>query len=84
MEEQQRYLSAVLLGHFSYYGLTGNGRALGMFRYQLVRIWRYWLRRRSQRKCLNWAKFALLLKRFPLPQPKVVHSIYRRVANPCA
>lgn len=45
--DQQRYLSAVLLGHFSYYGLTGNGRALGTFRHQLVRIWHYWLRRRS-------------------------------------
>jgi RNA-directed DNA polymerase len=82
--DQQRYLSAMLLGHFSYYGLTGNGKALGMFSHQLVRIWHYWLRRRSQLKCLNWAKFARLLKRFPLPQPKVVHSIYRRVANPCA
>jgi len=26
--DQHRYLSAVLLGHFSYYGLTGNGRAI--------------------------------------------------------
>jgi len=82
--EQQRYLSAVLLGHFSYYGLTGNGRALETFRLQLVRIWRYWLRRRSQLKCLSWGRFARLLKRFPLPQAKVIHSIYRYAANPCA
>ncbi len=75
---------AVLTGHFSYYGLTGNGRALGAFRLQLVRIWHYWLRRRSQRRCLNWGRFARLLKRFPLPPPKVVHSIYRHAAKPCA
>ena len=82
--DQQRYLCAVLLGHFSYYGLTGNGQALGEFRYQLERIWHYWLRRRSQRRCLTWDRFNRLLKRHPLPPPKVVHSIYRHAANPCA
>jgi RNA-directed DNA polymerase len=82
--DQQRYLSAVLRGHYSYYGLTGNGRALGAFRHQLVRIWHYWLRRRSQRRCLTWDRFARFLKRWPLPPPKVIHSIYRHVANPCA
>jgi len=74
----------VLLGHYSYYGLTGNGGALNAFRYQLERIWHCWLRRRSQRRCLNWGRFARILKRFPLPPPKVVHSIYRYAANPCA
>ena len=81
---QQRYLGAVLLGHYSYYGLTGNGRALGAFRHQLVRIWHYWLRRRSQRRCLTWDRFARLLERSPLPPSKVIHSIYRHAANPCA
>jgi len=82
--DQQRYLAAVLLGHFSYYGLTGNGRALGAFRHQLVRIWHYWLRRRSQRRCLTWERFAQFLKRWPLPPSKVIHSIFRHAANPCA
>jgi RNA-directed DNA polymerase len=80
--DQQRYVSAVLLGHCSYYGLTGNGRALKAFRHQLVRLWRYWLLRRSQRRYLNWDRFNRLLRRYPLPPPKVVHSIYRNVANP--
>ena len=82
--DQQRYLSAVLLGHYSYYGLTGNGRTLYEFRYQLVRLWRYWLRRRSQRRGLTWTRFNRLLGRFRLPPPKVVHSIYRHAAKPCA
>jgi RNA-directed DNA polymerase len=82
--EQHRYLSAVLLGHFSYYGLTGNGRALGEFRHWVTRIWHYWLQRRSQRRSLVWDRFHRLLKRFPLPLAKVVHSIYRHAANPCA
>ena len=82
--DQQRYLSAVLLGHYSYYGLTGNGRALNAFCHQLVRRWNHWLRRRSQLRCLTWAKFARLLKRFPLPPSKIAHSIYLHAANPCA
>jgi RNA-directed DNA polymerase len=82
--EQQRYLSVVLLGHFSYYGVTGNGNALSTFRHLLAGHWHYWLRRRSQCRRLTWAGFARLRKRYPLPSPKVVHSIYRHAANPCA
>ena len=57
--EQQRYLSAVLLGHFSYYGITGNGKAIHVFREEVRRIWWYWLRRRSQRRRLTWNRFGL-------------------------
>jgi len=82
--DQQRYLSAVLLGHFSYYGITGNGKAIHVYREGVRTVWHYWLRRRSQRRGLTWTRFACLHKRFPLPPPKVVHSIYRHAANPCA
>lgn len=82
--EQHRYLSAVLLGHYSYYGITGNGKAIDVFRETLEQIWRYWLRRRSQRRHLGWDRFHCLKKRFPLPSSRVVHSIYHRAANPCA
>lgn len=84
LAEQHRYLSAVLLGHYSYYGVTGNGRALDEFRHQLVRHWRYWLRRRSQRRRLAWTRFNRILRRFRLPTPRVVHSIYRHAVKPCA
>ncbi len=81
--DQHRHLSAVLLGYFSYYGITGNGKAINVYREKVRRLWHYWLSRRSQR-CLTWARFAHLQTRFPLPPPKVVHSIYRHAANPCA
>ncbi len=82
--DQQRYLSAVLRGHYSYYGLTGNGRTLSEFRHRLVRLWCYWLRRRSQRRSLNWTQFNRFLERLRLPPPRVVHSIYRHAAKPAA
>jgi group II intron reverse transcriptase/maturase len=81
--DQHQYLSAVLNGHYSYYGITGNGRSLGEFEDRVTWHWQYWLRRRSQRRRLSWLRFARLLKRFPLPPPQVVQSIYRHVANPC-
>jgi len=34
------------------------------------------------RKVLSWEGFNALLKRYPLPPPRVVHSVYRRSANP--
>jgi len=80
---QYRYLSAVLLGHYSYFGITGNSRALSTFQHELIRRWFYWLRRRSHRHRLNWDRFNRLLKRFKLPPPKVVHSVYRHAAKPC-
>jgi len=82
--DQYGHLRAALMGHYSYYGVTGNGRALDLFRHQVKRVWHYWLMRRSQRRCLSWSRFHRLLERFPLPPVRVVHSIYRHAAKPCA
>ena len=67
---------------YAYYGLTGNGRSLGLFFEQTKRAWKTWLSRRSQKAYLNWQKFNALLARYRLPPPKIVHSIYRTPANP--
>lgn len=79
---QHKALSAKLRGHFSYFGITGNSKALARFRNEVGKIWRKWLGRRSQRARINWVKFNQLLARFPLPPPIAIHSIYRRAANP--
>jgi len=81
VREQSRVLGRKLRGHYSYYGVTGNYRALSQL-YELVRhIWHKWLGRRSNR-CLNWVRMATILEVFPLPRPRVVHSVYRRAAKP--
>jgi len=79
---QHRMLIWKLNGHYGYYGITGNGRALGRFLQALHRIWRKWLSRRSQRAQLWWGQFQDLLRRYPLPRPRVVHSVYRHAAKP--
>jgi RNA-directed DNA polymerase len=80
--EQHRALSQKLRGHDAYYGITGNFRRLLGLRFAVRRIWRKWLARRSQAGRLCWDHFSRLLQRFPLPPPKVVHSVYRLAANP--
>lgn len=75
-------LTRQLRGHDAYYGITGNYRALDRLRRLVTRIWHKWLTRRGGRHRLNWAAFNQLLRRFPLPRARVVHSVYRRAANP--
>jgi group II intron reverse transcriptase/maturase len=81
ISDQQRALSRKLQGHDSYYGITGNGRAVSSFHHETKRLWRKWLSRRSYSTNLNWARFARLLSYYPLPPPRVVHSIYRRATS---
>jgi len=82
IREQQQELRQKLQGHYAYYGITGNYKALHRFYEAIKRIWKKWLSRRSQRGYLDWERFGRLLRHYPLPRPKVVHSVYRSVANP--
>jgi group II intron reverse transcriptase/maturase len=78
---QHAALVRKVLGHYAYYGITSNGRKLGCFVHEAERIWRRWLDSRSHRAKMTWDRFRRLLQRYPLPPPRVVHSIYR-VAKP--
>ena len=82
ISDQQAMLVTKLRGHYAYYGITGNGRALARFRYEVCQTWRRWLNRRSDRSHMPWARFLRLLKRYPLPPVVVVHSIYHAAASP--
>ena len=84
LREQQAALAAKLRGHFGYFGITGNVRALGFFRDGVLRAWRAWLNRRGGRKRMMWERFWRLLEHYPLPPARVVRSIYRPNANPSA
>jgi RNA-directed DNA polymerase len=65
LEEQGKWVSAVLRGHTRYYGVPLNSNAVQSFAYQLSRHWHRALRRRSQRGTkLTWAKFKQLTARW--------------------
>jgi len=63
-----------LLGHIAYFGVTGNYRSLERVRWQVVRIWRKWLNRRSQRKRMSMERMRKLLDRYPLPWPRIMRA----------
>jgi RNA-directed DNA polymerase len=77
IKAQHIALSRKLRGHDAYYGITGNARALSMLRPLVQRIWQKWLSRRSWKATLTWARMNRLLQVFPLPPPRVVHSVFR-------
>lgn len=70
---QHARLSAKLIGHYAYYGITGNMQQLQRFSTQVRRTWRKWLERRTRSKRLTWERFAALLTRHPLPTPRIIH-----------
>jgi group II intron reverse transcriptase/maturase len=78
---QHKILCWKLRGHDAYYGITGNSRSLKLFRHGVHRAWKKWLCRRSRAQKNTWDWFNIVLAVYPLPAPKIVHSIYR-VAKP--
>jgi RNA-directed DNA polymerase len=80
--EQHQKLRAKLVGHYAYYGITGNIRALRRFHRVVTELWYRWLARRQRKGYFAWRHYCELLQRFPLPPATVVHSVYRRVATP--
>jgi predicted alpha/beta hydrolase len=71
IREQWAAMRRKLLGHFGYFGITGNSYALHTFRFRAVAVWHKWLSRRSQRARLSWEKMLRLLACYPLPQPRI-------------
>lgn len=74
MTWQHEQLCRKLRGHYGYYGITGNSKSLRSLLYRAVRIWRKWLSRRSRTSKVTWERFNLLLKRYPLPSPKICRA----------
>ena len=70
--EQGRWLASVLRGHYQYYAVPENTKALRAFRHQVVRHWMATLRRRSQRTTVTWERMTRLEARW-LPTPRILH-----------
>ena len=69
-------VASKLRGHFHYYGVTDNSRGISRFAYEVQRLLFKWLNRRGKRGCMNWEKFNLLLKKFPLPRPCIMVDLF--------
>ena len=56
-------------GHFNYFGVTDNSRALYRFEHAVHRLLFKGLNRRSQRRSFTWESFQRYCLRHPLPRP---------------
>lgn len=74
---QHQALCRRFRGLCAYFGLTGNGRRLSVLRWQLARVWRRWLLRRSNAAQKPWSWWDAFERRWPLPPARVVHSVVR-------
>jgi RNA-directed DNA polymerase len=69
-------VKAKLRGHYNYYGVTDNSRGIARFANEVENLLFKWLNRRGKKNCLNWEKFNEMLKRFPLPKPRIMVNMF--------
>jgi RNA-directed DNA polymerase len=73
-------LNARLRGHYNYYGVRGNSRALNRF-FRWAMDWTFtWLNRRGgKRKSFTWELFNQILDRVKIARPRITEVKRRRV-----
>lgn len=72
IKSQGRWLASVVRGYYQYHAIPGNWKAIGTFRTQVGRLWYRTLRRRSQRKKLNWERMTKITDNW-LPPARILH-----------
>jgi RNA-directed DNA polymerase len=70
---QHEWLSAVLRGHYAYYAVPTNLRALCSYRRAIETAWLRQLQRRSQRARFTVVGRQRFLEKYQLPHPKIIH-----------
>jgi RNA-directed DNA polymerase len=81
IEAQYQKLKQKLLGHYGYYGITGNFYSLQEFLERARETWKRRLSRRSRDGEIPWSEFVRLEKRYRLPAARVVHSVMSGAAK---
>jgi group II intron reverse transcriptase/maturase len=76
LKEWWKVLRVKLLGHYRYYGASGNMQALRKFYIQTSKLAYKWINRRSQKKSFTYAQYCKFKEYNPLPEPKIYHLIY--------
>ena len=71
VKEQVINLNRVLRGHYGYYGVAGNFRALQRVYRAVERCWQRMLGSRSRAGKITWEVFHRIKQRYPLLRPKL-------------
>lgn len=72
VHDQGRRIRRMLTGLTQYYGVPGNRRSLDAFRTELCRQWYKALRRRGNKRPINWHSMTRLIRRW-VPSVRIVH-----------
>jgi RNA-directed DNA polymerase len=78
IRKQTEVMKSKLQGHYNYYGIAGNHKAIRQFYDGAMRIWYKWLNRRSQHRSHTWQEFKAMIKQYEIPQPKVKEQCGRQ------
>jgi RNA-directed DNA polymerase len=76
LKEWWKVLKMKLTGHYRYYGISGNMRAMREFYTEASKLAYKWINRRSQKKSYTYARYCLFKEYNPLPEPKIYHLTY--------
>ncbi len=76
LEEWWKVLKWKLIGHYRYYGISGNMQSLRKFHIQVSKLAYKWINRRSQKKSYTYTQYCQYKKYNPLPEPKIYHLTY--------
>jgi RNA-directed DNA polymerase len=68
-------IKAKLIGHYNYFGISGNIRCLTQYFFSMKSMVFKWMNRRSQKKSMRWEQFQKYLDWNPLPTPRIYHAI---------
>ena len=79
--EQHAILSQKVRGHYAYYGITGNVRALKCFLLAVHRAWRKWLDRRNCLREMTLGSIQPTVEALPA-SAAADRSLIRQVAKP--
>jgi len=76
LKEWWGVLRLKLLGHYRYYGISGNMQAVRRFYILTSRLAYKWINRRSQKKSYTFKQYCRFKEYNPLPEPKIYHLTY--------
>lgn len=65
-----------LIGHYNYFGISGNYRCLRQYYRKVTSLIFKWLNRRSDKKSVKRSTFRNYLQLMPLPMPRIVVNLY--------
>jgi len=76
LKEWWAVLRAKLLGHYRYYGISGNFRGIERYYLRVLALVYKWINRRSQRRSYTRKGFTQYLEYYSLPKPRIYRNLY--------